>query len=88
MIYTSSTLDGDTRLREVAMLCSETDPKTQRLKFVQDALSDRFTMAEVCAPDGKAYVPPNGYSLIRRWKSSQTILAEGVHKLKNNHPDK
>ena len=27
----------------------ETDPMTERLKFVQDALSDRFTMAEVCA---------------------------------------
>ena len=30
----------------------ETDPMTERLQFVQDALSDRFTMAEVCARYG------------------------------------
>ena len=39
-------------LRESAMPWLETDPMTERLKFVQDALSDRFTMAEVCARHG------------------------------------
>ncbi len=30
----------------------ETDLMTERLKFVQDALSDRFTMSELCARYG------------------------------------
>jgi hypothetical protein len=29
----------------------ETDPMNERLKFVQSALSDRFSMAEDCARD-------------------------------------
>ena len=49
MVYTSSTLHGDTPLREVAMPWRETDAMNERLKFVQDALNDPFTMADVCA---------------------------------------
>jgi len=30
----------------------ETDSMNERLKFVQDAQSDRFTMAELCARYG------------------------------------
>ena len=41
---------------------SETDPMTERLKFVQYALSDRFTMAEVCARHGVSR--PTGYKWI------------------------
>ena len=37
----------------------------ERLKFVQDALSDRFTMAEVCALDGVSR--PTGYTWIVRY---------------------
>ena len=44
---TPSTLHHDTPFREVVMPWLETDPMTERLQFVQDALSDRFTMAEV-----------------------------------------
>ena len=44
MAYTLSTLHCDTPLREVAMPWLETDPMNERLKFVHDALSDRFTM--------------------------------------------
>lgn len=43
----------------------ETDPMTERLKFVQDALSDRFTMAEVCARHGVSR--PTGYKWIARY---------------------
>jgi hypothetical protein len=44
MVYTPSKLHGDPLLRESAMPRLETDPMTERLKFVQDALSDRFTV--------------------------------------------
>lgn len=42
----------------------ETDAMNERLKFVQDALSDRFTMAEVCARYGVSR--PTGYKWIAR----------------------
>ena len=51
-------------LREVAMPWLKTDPMIERLKFVQDALGDRFTMAEVCAR--YAVSRPTGYKLIAR----------------------
>ena len=62
MVYTPSTLHRDTPLREVAMPWLETDAMHERLKFVQDALSDRFTMAEVCARYGVSR--PIGYTWI------------------------
>lgn len=37
----------------------------ERLKFVQDALSERFTMAEVCARYGVSR--PTGYKWIARY---------------------
>lgn len=43
----------------------ETDRMTEPLKFVQDALSDRFTMAEVCARHGVSR--PTGYKWIARY---------------------
>ena len=43
----------------------ETDPMNERLKFVQDALSDRFTMAEVCARYGVSR--PTCYKWIARY---------------------
>ena len=52
-------------LRESAMPWLETDLMTERLKFVQDALSDRFTMAEVCARHGVSR--PTGYKWIARY---------------------
>ena len=64
MVYTPSTLHCDTPLREVAMPWMETKPMNERLKFVQDALSDRFTMAEVCARYGVSR--PTGYKWIAR----------------------
>jgi putative transposase len=66
MVYTPSTLHRDCLLREVAMPWLETDPMNERLKFVQDALSDRFTMAEVCARYGVSR--PTGYKWIARHK--------------------
>jgi putative transposase len=66
MVYTPSTLHRDTPLREVAMPWLETDPMNERLTFVQDALSDRFTMAEVCARYGVSR--PTGYKWIERHK--------------------
>jgi len=30
----------------------ETAPVDERMRFIQDALSDRFTMSELCAPYG------------------------------------
>jgi len=30
----------------------ETAPVEERIRFIQDTLSDRFTMAELCALDG------------------------------------
>ena len=42
----------------------ETDAMNERLKFVQDALRDRFTMAEVCARYGVSR--PTGYKWIGR----------------------
>ena len=65
MVYTSSTLHGDTPLREVAMPWMETDAMNERLKFVQDALSDPFTMADVCARYGVSR--PTGYTWIARF---------------------
>ena len=47
------------------MLWLETDPMTERLQFVQDALSDRFTMAEVCARYGVSR--KTGYKWIARY---------------------
>jgi putative transposase len=44
----------------------ETDPMSERLKFVQDALGDRFTMAEVCARYGVSR--PTGYKRIARYE--------------------
>ena len=43
----------------------ETAPMNERFKFVQDALSDRFTMAEVCARYGVSR--PTGYKWIARY---------------------
>ena len=43
----------------------ETDAMTERLKFVQDAQSDRFTMAELCARHGVSR--PTGYKWIARY---------------------
>ena len=43
----------------------ETDSMTERLKFVQDAQSDRFTMAELCARHGVSR--PTGYKWIARY---------------------
>lgn len=43
----------------------ENDPMNERLKFVQDALSDRFTMAEVCARYGGSR--KTGYTWIARY---------------------
>jgi putative transposase len=43
----------------------ETDLMTERLKFVQDALSDRFSMAEVCARHGVSRT--TGYKWIARY---------------------
>jgi transposase-like protein len=65
MVYTPSTLRCDTPLREVAMLWLETDPMNERLTCVQDALSDRFTMVEVCARYGVSR--PTGYKGIARY---------------------
>ena len=65
MIYTPSTLHCDTLFREVAMPWLETDSTNERLKFVQDALSDRFTMADVCARYGVSR--PTGYKWIARY---------------------
>ena len=44
----------------------ETDTMNERLKFVQDALRDRFTMAEVCDCDGVSR--PTGYKWLARHK--------------------
>ncbi len=52
MVCTLSTLHRETPFREVAMPWVETDSMNERSKFVQDAVSDRFTMAEVCARYG------------------------------------
>jgi transposase len=65
MVYTPSTLRCDTPLREVAMLWLETDPMNERLTCVQDALSDRFTMVEVCARYGVSR--KTGYKWIARY---------------------
>jgi hypothetical protein len=54
MLYTPSTLHCGTPVREVAMHLLETDPMTERLQFVQDALSDPFTMAEGVLGTGSA----------------------------------
>jgi len=43
----------------------ETDPMVERLKFVQDAQSDRFTMAELCARHGVSR--KTGYKWITRY---------------------
>ena len=43
----------------------ETDAMNERLKFVQDAQSDRFTMAELCARHGVSR--PTGYKWIARY---------------------
>jgi transposase InsO family protein len=43
----------------------ETDSMNERLKFVQDAQSDRFTMAELCARYGVSR--PTGYKWIARY---------------------
>jgi len=43
----------------------ETDPMTERLKFVQDAQSDRFSTAELCARHGVSR--PTGYTWIARF---------------------
>ena len=43
----------------------ETDSMNERLKFVQDAQSDRFTMAELCARHGVSR--PTGYKWIARY---------------------
>ena len=43
----------------------ETDAMNERLKFVQDAQSDRFTMAELCARYGVSR--PTGYKWIARY---------------------
>ena len=43
----------------------ETDAMNERLKFVQDAQSDRFTMAELCARHGVSC--PTGYQWIARY---------------------
>ncbi len=43
----------------------ETDPMNERLTFVQAALSDRFTMAEVCARYGVSR--KTGYKWIARY---------------------
>ena len=42
----------------------EKDPMIERLKFVRDALSDRFTMDDVCARYGVSR--PTGYKWIAR----------------------
>ena len=55
MVYTPSTLHGHTPLREVALPWMEIDAMNERLKFVQDALSDPFTMADVCARYGVSH---------------------------------
>jgi hypothetical protein len=65
MVYTPPELRGEPLLRESAMPWLETDPVTERLKFVQDALSDRFTMAEVCARHRVSR--PTGYKWIARY---------------------
>jgi transposase-like protein len=46
----------------------ETDLMTERLKFVQDALSDRFTMAEVCARHSVSR--PTGNKWIARYREA------------------
>lgn len=43
----------------------ETDLMSERLKFVRDALSDLFTMAEVCARHGVSR--PTGNKWIARY---------------------
>jgi len=43
----------------------ETAPMIERLKFVQDAQSDRFTMAELCARHGVSR--KTGYKWITRY---------------------
>ncbi|MBC7562538.1 MAG: helix-turn-helix domain-containing protein [Gemmatimonadaceae bacterium] len=65
MDYTPSTLHGDTPLRDIAMLWLKTDSMIERLKFVQDVLSDGFTMADVCARYG--VIVPNDYKWIARY---------------------
>ena len=52
MDCTPSTLHCNFPLSEVAMPWLATDPMIERLKIVQNVLSDRFTMAEDCARYG------------------------------------